>query len=89
MNDREQRERTNQPVTFSRERHVDTRKRLKKVLDVNFKSVISDLAERRRAVKLAIQQKMMVLTPQTERVYKDVRELRDLSKNITRFNREE
>lgn len=37
MNNREQRERTSQPATFSGERHIDARKRLKKVLDVNFK----------------------------------------------------
>lgn len=86
MNDREQRERTSQPVTFSRERHVDARKGLKKVLDVNFKSIISDLAERRHAMMLTIEHRMMVLTPQTKNVYKDLRELGDLSKSITRFN---
>lgn len=54
MNDREQRERTSQAVSFSREKHVDVRKRLKKVLDVNFKSIINDLAERIHAMKLTI-----------------------------------
>lgn len=54
-------------------------------MDVNSKSIISDLAERRHAMKLTIRQQMNVLTPQTKRVYKDIRQLGDLSKN-TRVN---